>query len=466
MALLDDHTESVSQVPGTVEPGDRPRMAGAPALGASSGLGALDGVPQAPLAFVEPDELGELCSALLAGGENTVAITGGGGLGLYGQGGIGKTVLAAALARDEQLRRHFPDGVYWVSLGERPDLLGAQLDLLARLGMSAGELRTTLDAIKALEQALADQRCLLIVDDVWTAAAAQAFDVAGPAGRVVYTTRNPATLRDVGADVRRIEVLSEGAARRLLAGLTNTRVGEVPGDVDRVLTATGRVALALALIGAAVGRGGRDWRKVADALEQAGRTFLAHPYADVFKAMKVAVARLDPRLADAHEKLAVFPEDARVPVATVARLWAHTHDASAEQTREWVRQLAERELITMEGDRIVLHDLQRDFLLLRVRSLRLLHHELLQAYRTLLPSPRSPWRDLPRDEPHILEHLVWHLIGAGDMQAATATTTDLGYLAIRAFRDGPRAAERDVRSVAAIAPQDDAIAWVLELLGQ
>jgi NB-ARC domain len=43
-------------------------------------------------------------------------------LGLSGQGGIGKSVLAAGLARDEQVRRHFPDGVFWVMVGERAGL--------------------------------------------------------------------------------------------------------------------------------------------------------------------------------------------------------------------------------------------------------------------------------------------------------------------------------------------------------
>ncbi len=42
----------------------------------------------------------------------------GAALGIHGQGGIGKTVLAAALARDEQVRRCFPDGVFWVTVGE------------------------------------------------------------------------------------------------------------------------------------------------------------------------------------------------------------------------------------------------------------------------------------------------------------------------------------------------------------
>ena len=63
-------------------------------------------------------------------------------LGLLGQGGIGKSVLAAALARDEGMRRRFPDGVFWVTVGERPDVLAAQFELLARLGAArAGRRR-------------------------------------------------------------------------------------------------------------------------------------------------------------------------------------------------------------------------------------------------------------------------------------------------------------------------------------
>ena len=54
------------------------------------------------------------------------------------------------------------------------------------------------------------------------------------------------------------------AARELLAGLTGTRADALPGrEPIAVLEATGRVALALALVGAAIGRGGRTWHEVA-----------------------------------------------------------------------------------------------------------------------------------------------------------------------------------------------------------
>ena len=38
-------------------------------------------------------------------------------------GGIGKTVLAAALAHDSEVRQAFPYGIYWLTIGQKPNLL-------------------------------------------------------------------------------------------------------------------------------------------------------------------------------------------------------------------------------------------------------------------------------------------------------------------------------------------------------
>ena len=90
-------------------------------------------------------------------------------LGLHGQGGIGKSVLAAALARDEDIRCRFPDGVFWVTVGEHADLLAAQLDLLDRLDAGGPVPSTVAEATDRLRGVLATRRVLLVVDDVWTA---------------------------------------------------------------------------------------------------------------------------------------------------------------------------------------------------------------------------------------------------------------------------------------------------------
>jgi len=73
---------------------------------------------------------------------------------------------------------------------------------------------------------------LLVVDDVWSAAAAQAFRVTGPRGRVLYTTRDPAVLAAVGAVAEPIGILPTAAARQLLARLAGLPEGALPPEDD------------------------------------------------------------------------------------------------------------------------------------------------------------------------------------------------------------------------------------------
>ncbi|HEV3294612.1 MAG TPA: NB-ARC domain-containing protein, partial [Streptosporangiaceae bacterium] len=249
---------------------------GAVPVAAGARLGELHDVPPPPRAAVPREELAGLRAAVLAGGAGAVGVTGA-TLGIHGQGGIGKTVLAAVLARDEQVLRCFPDGVFWVTVGEQGDLVAAQRGLLARLGAADPGVRSAGQGAGLLRQVLAGRRCLLVVDDVWSAAAAAAFKVAGPAGRVLYTTRDPAVLAGVTGQVVELGVLPEAPARQLLAGLTGAPV--LPAEADRIVAATGGVALALALVGAALGAGGQSWAQAAAQLETAGQTFLDHPYA-------------------------------------------------------------------------------------------------------------------------------------------------------------------------------------------
>src|SRR6185312_14916506 len=162
--------------------------------------GPLHGVPGLPGGYLERGELGGLRAALLGAGAGAVVLTGVvPGVGVYGQGGIGKTVLAAAAAHDPVVRAHFPDGVFWVTAGEAPDLAGLQAGLLARLGAAGPAPRSAAEGAGLLRQTLASRQVLLVVDDVWSAAAAQAFRVTGPRGRVLYTTRDPAVLAAAGA---------------------------------------------------------------------------------------------------------------------------------------------------------------------------------------------------------------------------------------------------------------------------
>ncbi len=447
---------------GPVEVVDLEEDTAVPALKSAASPGLMHGVPVAPPALVERSEMAALRATIVGPGTGRLGITGGRALGLHGQGGIGKTVLAAALARDSEVLRHFPDGVLWVTLGERADLVAAQIGLLDRLGSPARDLRSTTDGLKRLRGALQNRSCLIVVDDVWSAAAAEAFAVAGPGSRVLYTTRYAAVLGN--ADVREIGVFEADSARELLAHIGGIKVSDLPADADRIRAATGCVPLALALAGAAVGRGARSWAEVADELEAAGQTFLDHPYANTFKALQVSLSGLSSELRAAYESLAVYPQDTRVPRSAIELWWAHNLRLEGERTRAYLLELHAARLLSFDHEAFAFHDLQRDFLLLHTDSARLLHHDLVGAYRDLIGS--QTWGNLPQDEPYIWEHLVYHLCAAGDIGGATEAVADLGFIALRSFRSGPHAAEADIRHVAALTPGDAAVEWSGTVLAQ
>src|SRR5690348_3868573 len=131
-------------VPGPAGHSTMPPLAAARAEPLSAGLqpGDLHDVPLPPRGFVAREELAGLREMVLTARDSGVVGVSGTTLGMHGLGGIGKTVLAAALARDEEVRRHFPGGVFWVTVGERGDLVGAQIGLLDRLGAGHPELRS------------------------------------------------------------------------------------------------------------------------------------------------------------------------------------------------------------------------------------------------------------------------------------------------------------------------------------
>jgi hypothetical protein len=82
-------------------------------------------------------------------------------------GGIGKTILATCIAHDEQVRFAFPDGVIWVTIGRRPDIVGSQKNILQNLDALNISPETPHHGINLLNKYLVDKKMLLILDDVW-----------------------------------------------------------------------------------------------------------------------------------------------------------------------------------------------------------------------------------------------------------------------------------------------------------
>ena len=413
-----------------------------------AGLGPLLGVPELPSRFVpRPTDLERARVALLAG-NGRAGLVAGSSAALTGEGGRGKSVLAAALARDETVRSHFPGGVLWVSVGEERSGLDAQSQMASHLDDEPTWPNATA-GIEQLTQTLAQRPpTLVIADDVWTTAQLAAIDPgqrtgeAGSAGSLLVTTRHPAILRPHHIPCVPVKQLTETAALQFLAAQADCPRDELPPEVGQAIEAVGRGPLALAVLGGAI-RGGMGWNELADRLASLRDAYGDHPYANEFKAFQLGLERLDTGQLRRARSLAVFPEDVDVPHETLARYWGVTLTEASTYLADLGGGLA-----NTTDTHLTLHDLQRGFLLMGVAQPSLLHEQLLETHRPLTNG--GGWAKLPDEEPYLWEHLTEHLIGAGDRRDLIETFSDLRYLAKAVTRRGSRVHRDLVRANASV----------------
>ncbi|HMA35945.1 MAG TPA: NB-ARC domain-containing protein, partial [Chloroflexia bacterium] len=188
-------------------------MAAAPPPPAPRGAPLM--APARPAAFVaRPAELQRLRHHLRAGPPGRpLALT----TAWPGASGGGKTTLAAALGHDPEVRRAFPAGILWVTLGPAPNLLAVLTDLVAAL---IGERPFFGDADAAaaqLDRLVAARRCLLVLDDVWAIGHLTAFPLLRDPRALVITTHFPDLAAAARAEAVVVDAMTGPQASALLA---------------------------------------------------------------------------------------------------------------------------------------------------------------------------------------------------------------------------------------------------------
>ena len=422
--------------------------------GSASALGRLVDVPPAPPRYlIRHAELERLAEAVSSAEAVSVS-----GLSVVGWGGLGKSVLAAAVASSDQVRARFPGGVYWLSVGQRSDP-EQTLRELAKLIEVDIDATNPMEAKDQLKSALAGRRLLVVADDVWSPAMAQALAVTTGESRLLVTTRRPEVAAAVGGADLRVDALSVSAA---LEFLTEAAGEPPPGDlVDELIDLSGGRPLALALAGATF-RHGTSWDEVLSDLRLEPEAFVEPENRAVYDAIRSAWRRLpDPEWRERYLQLAVFPENTSIPILTVARLWGvDRHDAEELLGQLGARQLVER----ATDDTVALHDEKRRFVQLNVTDLELLHTSLLEAYRNRFPDPDGGWWQLADDEPYLWDHLVWHLIQSHDELAMDEAIEEPRWLIRRLWLGGRHRLDADLVAAIAHLPADHpAGMWRLRL---
>lgn len=380
--------------------------------------GALHGVPDLPPHYLpRPEDLQRLKQVLLRGGEPAGGFTTAAPFGITGPAGAGKSVLAAALAADEEVRRFFTHGIFWMPPGHYADSLRLQRALLNLAGEKASIL--SLEEGRArVRRAFAQRICLVVLDGIGGGDFLRVLDALGSQSRILMTL-DPASLPPAGVRTEPAGPLSDRLCIELLARWADLKATDLPGTAGQVAYECGRLPLALSVAGARA-REGLAWDEVLDALEDGRREFLDHEYASVFGLLRMSTDALPAEERQRYLELTVFPPDVHIPDTVVLRLWQSTAGMEGAAGTALLERLGEKALLqrsTKEHRRaIAFHDLQRDFLRIHAEDLPILHEQLLRAFAENLPHTARgtpAWWMLPRVEVYPWVHLVRHLAASG-----------------------------------------------------
>ncbi|MCC6798070.1 MAG: TIR domain-containing protein [Candidatus Hydrogenedentes bacterium] len=406
-------------------------------------LGALFAVPNLPGNFLgRPELMCRVRDALLVDLQKPQVITGADAhVGMQGMGGIGKSVLAAALARNRQVRQAYQDGVAWIACGQKltdSDLLQRQRDLARHLGGDDTFLSTE-QGKGVLRELLASKAVLLVLDDVWQAKDTRPFDVLGPSCRMLVTTRDRGILETLHGELVPVSLFTEREALQLLADAVKVAPGDLSPEAHEVARECGFLPLALALCGGMAMKRNGDFRSVLERLRRADlekiadRASINEQHRDIWRAMQASVESLAADEQERFAELCVFATDQNVPEAAVATLWSHTAGLDDLDAEDLIINLYERSLIQLDqhnGEdgkvqrQFRLHDLLYDYAARIAGDRPALHRKLLDAYGKKSP---SGWPSGPNDG-YFLQNLCGHFIAARQEDELLANLLDIRWL--------------------------------------
>jgi len=382
-----------------------------------SSLGTLVGVPRLPTPYLDrPDRLDYLRSRVLIDAYKPIdlqpdqRITS-----LTGMGGVGKSILATALAQAPDVRRSFQDGIHWITVGRDSSTLQALTRLGLTLNDAVDRYTGVTEARLMLEMALAGKNCLLVLDDVWDVETAEALHTAaGKNVRILLTSRKRKLFASAGVHEVTVDELSKDQALNLLAVWTKTPLNELPREAAEIAKECGNLPLALAMIGATI-RGRPDrWGHALERMRRADlskiqRRLPDYGYETLDRAMLVSFQDLEEDRQQRYLDFVAVPEDSPAPYAMLRAWWMY-EGMDELDVDDVLDELVDRSLLREDEHRAyTLHDVQRDFLLMRTKNERELHARWLTAFE---PRPPEGWAAAQNDG-YLFDHLGHHLRKAG-----------------------------------------------------
>jgi hypothetical protein len=419
---------------------------------------------------------------------------------LHGMPGSGKSVMAAAVAADEEwTSAHFPDGVLWASVGLSPDLTSILSGWIQALGGSDLRFTDPGAARYQLQTLLSSRAVLIVIDDVWEATHGSSLVVGGSRCSVLVTSREAAVARACQVppeDILPMPLsMTKEEARTLLAGGGGRSLPDAVLPIaDDVAAEVGRLPLALQLAAAQVADG-VPWQEIRDDLEKemARLETLDLPGADeledphlarqqsLLASLAISFRRLPADRRRRLVRLGVVRRDSVVLPAAAAVLWA----LGEREARDDLRYLSGRGLLDPWGKtgfklHNTVHALARRLITAPVEpapeerfgisglamTQTAAHAELISRFAATRVN--GEWHSLT-DDGYIHRNLVWHIERAeclDELHALLQETSAEGanaWFAVREHLGQPEGLLDDVRRAFALSTGEWCIRYALIL---
>ncbi len=345
---------------------------------------------------------------------------------LHGIGGFGKTTLALSVCQDPEVFAACDGGILWVTLGEQPQIVTELERMYAALTGERPGFKSQDDAMFEVAKKLDGKRCLIVIDDVWSAQDLRPFLYGAASSSRLITSRVFNVAISAAPERYRVNVAEpneDEADRILAAGLTvpETSRAHMRILVDRLK----RVPLLLQLANRTLAQQLALGQNVDDSLNWALQQY--QDLGVVAFDEKNAKQRQDAVgntvevslgfLADERPqclKLGVLHEDTDVPFSVLGTLW-NMKDAQAQALAQRLHDFGLVQL-NLPGRSIRLHDYIRAYVEGILPERARIHGRLVDAW--------SGGRQLPAGYP--VQHIVYHLVESlADTPAVVQRLTQL-----------------------------------------
>lgn len=351
---------------------------------------------------------------------------------LQAMAGTGKSVLAAALAHDSEVRQAFPDGIFWIQLGQAPDVLTQQALTIHALDETISSFIQIEEGNGYLQQLCATRACLFILDDALDAQDALAFNVTGEHCQLLITT-NDKNLFDVFkyfVPITQFYSLATFSEKQALQFLSSC-VGQhktLPVKLEDVVKMCENSPFALKLLANAIrNQPLTAWKALLEDFQNPDYELPPKHPRVLMQAMRVSVDGLGEG-GENYVTLAVFADYKHIPETAILTLWRYLYQLTDEQIYNFINELADKGLLQVAGTiphrYISLHAFQYDYLY-EEADLEKLHAHLLAAYRR--HCGQHGWLSGPNDG-YFFEYLCVHLYRLGRANELRSLLLDFDWL--------------------------------------